>query len=207
MVKVLGYGQNCICDMSQGGAQGLWYLRGPQTGHQQCLLLFIQTREVSHLQNLVSQKLFYKINILTQYVIKIQWTNCRVLFQEHIFGFMPHYQWSSWMKYFGKIFSHATSPKCCQNMSEFRIAWFTCKKHEDYQVAVLISIQFKIVHKIKFQSSGSPFPYFVYLPLLSNYFSAYDKYMFLGGWGDYYDDSMHQHFSLRKSPSYKVNIA
>jgi hypothetical protein len=59
-------------DMSQGGAQGLWYLRGPQTGHQQCLLLFIQTREVSHLQNLVSQKLFYKINILTQYVIKIQ---------------------------------------------------------------------------------------------------------------------------------------
>jgi hypothetical protein len=106
---------------------------------------------------------------------------------------MPHYQWSSWMKYFGKIFSHATSPKCCQNMSEFRIAWFTCKKHEDYQVAVLISIQFKIVHKIKFQSSGSPFSYFAYLPLLSNYFSAYDTivryrsksthhHTFLDGW-------------------------
>ena len=75
---------------------------------------------------------------------------------------------------FWEIFSHATSPKCCQNMSEFRIAWFTCKKHEDYQVAVLISIQFKIVYKIKFQSSGSPFSYFAYLQLLSNYFSAYN---------------------------------
>ena len=96
---------------------------------------------------------------------------------------------------FWEIFSHATSPKCCQNMSEFRIAWFTCKKHEDYQVAVLISIQFKIVHKIKFQSSGSPFSYFAYLPLLSNYFPAYDTIV------RYRSKSTHHHTFLDGRPT------
>ena len=115
--------------MSQGYAHGLWYLRGPQTGHQQCLLLFIQTREVANLQNLVSQKHFYKTNILTQYVVRNQWSNSSVLSQEHIFGYMPPYQWSSWMKYSGEIFSHATDLNCSQNLSEFRFAWVTYNLH------------------------------------------------------------------------------